>query len=105
MENNGEHKLGDIIIESHYMDSGLLILGKKDNIVCWGEWQDKPYNDSTIFSSVSPDEIEEFLKNNTIGKSLINSIENHHIANISLNDEREDYMKYCDYWSECSDNI
>lgn len=78
MGNNGNNKIGEIILESHYMDRGLLKLEKKDDVVCWGEWQDKPYDDYPSFCCIPLEKIPEYLEKvkDTNGKSLINSIEN-----------------------------
>lgn len=106
MENNGNNKIGEIILESHYMDRGLLKLEKKDDVVCWGEWQD--YDDYPSFSCIPLEEIPEYLEKvkDTNGKSLINSIENQQTDENSCEncDESlywEQYHEYCDEGPYC----
>ena len=104
MGNNGNIKIGEIILESHYMDRGILKLEKKDDVVCWGEWQDIDDDGDRIFSSLSPEEILEYLEKvkDTNGKSLINSIENQQTDENSCEncDESPDWVHYCDHWSD-----
>ena len=104
MGNNGNIKIGEIILESHYMDRGILKLKKKDDVVCWGEWQDIDDDGDRIFSRLSPEEILEYLEKvkDTNGKSLINSIENQQTDENSCEncDESPDWAQYCDHWSD-----
>ena len=104
MGNNGKNKIGEIILEYHYMDRGLLKLEKKDDVVCWGEWQDKPYNDYPCFYCIPLEEIPRYLKKvkDTNGESLINSIQNQQTDENSCEncDESPDWAQYCDHWSD-----
>lgn len=87
MGNNGNIKIGEIIIEFHYMDRGLLKLKKKDDVVCWGEWQDKSYDDYPSFRCIPLEEIPEYLEK--VKDTNVNSIENHQTDENSC--EKSDY--------------
>ena len=107
MGNNGNNKIGEIILESHYMDRGILELEKKDDVVCWGEWQDIDDDGDRIFSRLSLEEIPKYLERvkDTNGKSLINSIENQQTDENSCEncDESSNYwaeQEYCDGYQE-----